>query len=185
MASWAFRRQLTQSTRRSQKVHWGLVRIIMVFPGTVLVFIPVVLVWVSKDSKFSAALAPADQIRFWLALFVGSIGLGLCLWTVRIFKKFGKGTPAPWNPPKKLVVRGPYRYVRNPMICGVVLMLLAEALLLQSWPIAFWMVIFFMANSVYFALIEAKNLENRFGDDYREYTSHVRRWLPRIRPWNQ
>ena len=166
-------------------MHWGLVRIIIVFPGTVLVFIPAVILWVSEDSKFSATLATADQLRFWLGLLIGSIGLGLSLWTVRIFKKFGEGTPAPWNPPKKLVVRGPYRCVRNPMICGVLLILLAEAILLQSWPIAFWLVVFFMGNSIYFALIEEKDLENRFGDDYLEYKSHVRRWIPRIRPWKQ
>jgi protein-S-isoprenylcysteine O-methyltransferase Ste14 len=98
----------------------------------VLVFIPAVILWVAEDSIFSAKLTTAVQFPFWLALLAGSIGLGLSGWTVKIFMKFGEGTPAPWEPPKKLVVRVPYRYVRNPMIIGALLVLLAEAMLLQS-----------------------------------------------------
>lgn len=97
--------------------------------------------------------------------------------------KFGNGTPAPWDPPKKLVVRGPYRHVRNPMISGVVLLLLAESLWLQSWPIALWMMIFVIVNMIYFPLFEEKGLEERFGNDYRRYKAHVPRWVPRLRPW--
>jgi protein-S-isoprenylcysteine O-methyltransferase Ste14 len=166
-------------------VHWELVRTIIVLPGTVLVFIPAVILWVTQDSRFSAKLATTGQLAFWLALSAGSIGLGLSAWTVRIFTNFGEGTPAPWAPPKKLVVRGPYRYVRNPMIIGALLMLSAEAILLQSWPIAVWMMAFFTGNSIYFPLIEEKGLENRFADDYREYKAHVPRWIPRIRPWKK
>jgi protein-S-isoprenylcysteine O-methyltransferase Ste14 len=97
--------------------------------------------------------------------------------------KFGDGTPAPWDPPQKLVIRGPYRHVRNPMITGVLLMLLAEALWFQSWPLALWMLIFFLGNFVYFPLVEEKGLEKRFGNDYREYKAHVPRWIPRLHPW--
>jgi protein-S-isoprenylcysteine O-methyltransferase Ste14 len=64
-------------------------------------------------------------------------------------------------------------------------MLLAEAMLLQSWPVAVWIMVFFIGNSIYFPLIEETQLEDRFGDDYREYKSHVPRWIPRIRPWRQ
>ena len=164
-------------------MHWGLVKTVIVLPGTVLVFIPAFIVLAAKDSKFSAELTTASQLPFWLALLAGSLGLGLSVWTVKIFIKFGEGTPAPWDPPKKLVVRGPYRHVRNPMIIGVLLILLAEAMLLQSWLIAVWMMVFFIGNSIYFPLIEEKDLEDRFADDYREYKAHVPRWLPRIRPW--
>jgi protein-S-isoprenylcysteine O-methyltransferase Ste14 len=149
------------------------------------VFIPAVILWAAKDSMLSARLATADQFLFWLALIAGGIGLGLSFWTTAIFMKFGKGTPAPWDPPKKLVVRGPYRHSRNPMITGVLLMLLAEAMLLQSLPIAAWMMVFFIGNAIYFPFLEEKDLENRFGDDYREYKAHVPRWVPRIRPWKQ
>ncbi|MDH3852581.1 MAG: isoprenylcysteine carboxylmethyltransferase family protein, partial [Deltaproteobacteria bacterium] len=99
--------------------------------------------------------------------------------------KFGKGTPAPWDPPKRLVIRGPYRHVRNPMITGALLVLLAEATLFQSLPIAIWMTVFFIGNAIYFPFIEEKGLEKRFGDEYRNYKANVPRWLPRIRPWKQ
>ena len=122
-----------------------------------------------------------SEIGRWLVF----AGLGLAVWTVKLFVNFGDGTPAPWDPPKKLVIRGPYRHVRNPMITGAVLMLLAEAMLFQSWPISLWMVIFFMGNAIYFPLVEEKGLEKRFGDSYRKYKAHVPRWIPRLRPWNQ
>jgi protein-S-isoprenylcysteine O-methyltransferase Ste14 len=60
------------------------------------------------------------SVFFWVALVAASIGLSLCIWTVTLFMKFSKGTPAPWDPPKKLVIRGPYCYVRNPMIIAIV-----------------------------------------------------------------
>ncbi len=167
------------------RMHWGLVRTIIVLPGTVLVFVPVAILGVVEDAPFSPEFASPGQIGFWVALFAAGIGLGLSIWTVTLFMTCGEGTPAPWDPPKKLVVRGPYRHVRNPMITGVVLILFAEALLFQSWPIAVWMIVFLIGNAVYFPLIEEKGLEKRFGDDYREYKAHVPRWIPRLRAWNQ
>jgi len=176
---------LFEDDQESQKVYWGLVKAMIVLPGTVLVLIPAVILWVAEDSKFSAELITAGQLPFWMALLAGINGPALSVWTVAIFMKFGEGTPAPWDPPKKFVVRGPYRYVRNPMIIGVLFVLLAEALLLQSWPIAAWMVVFFIGNSICFPLAEEKGLENRFADAYREYKAHVPRWIPRLRPWKQ
>jgi len=164
-------------------MNWGLIKTIIVLPGNVVVFIPAAILWISKLLGYSPKFAAADQFLFWVALLATSIGLCLCIWTVTLFFKFGKGTPAPWDPPKKLVIRGPYRYVRNPMIIGVLIILLAEALLFQSWPMATWLVVFFIGNSIYFPLVEEKRLEKRFGNDYRQYKAHVRRWIPRLRPW--
>jgi protein-S-isoprenylcysteine O-methyltransferase Ste14 len=164
---------------------WRLIKTIIVLPGNVLVFIPAVILWIAKDTMYSAELATAYQLSFWLALVAGSIGFGLAVWTVTIFMEFGQGTPAPWDPPKKFVVRGPYRRVRNPMIIGVLLLLLAEAMMLQSWPIAAWMIVFFIGNAIYFPFVEEKGLEKRFGKDYRQYMAHVPRWIPRIYPWKQ
>ena len=167
----------------SSKMHWGLGRTIILLPGTVLVFVPAVILVVKKDSKFPPELASPAQIWFWLALLAASTGLALSVWTVTLFMKFGEGSPAPWDPPKKMVIRGPYRFVRNPMITGVLLMLLAEAILFRSWPIAGWMMVFFIGNVIYFPLIEEKGLEKRFGDEYRKYKAHVPRWIPRLRAW--
>lgn len=71
------------------------------------------------------------------------------------------------------------------MVTGALFMLLAEAMLFHSWPVAIWTAIFFVLNTVYFSLSEEKGLEKRFGDDYRVYKAHVPRWIPRLRAWKR
>jgi protein-S-isoprenylcysteine O-methyltransferase Ste14 len=166
-------------------MHWGLVRTIILLPGTVLVFIPAIILRLTTDSRFPFKLITPRQVWFWLALLTAGIGLVLCVSTVRLFSKYGDGTPAPWDPPKKLVITGPYRYMRNPMITGALLLLLSEALLFHSWPIAAWMILFFVGNVIYFPFVEEKGLEKRFGDEYLEYKARVPRWIPRLRPWEK
>ena len=165
-------------------MRWRLVIAIIVLPGTALVFVPAIILTLAENSGVSYQSATPDQSLFWLALLPAGVGLGLAVWTVALFMKFGNGTPAPWDPPKELVIRGPYRHVRNPMISGALLILLAEALLFQSWPLSVWMVAFFIVNTIYFRFIEEKGLEKRFGEDYRKYKGRVPRWLPRLQPWN-
>jgi protein-S-isoprenylcysteine O-methyltransferase Ste14 len=162
---------------------WRMLRTILILPGTALVFVPGAIVWTSAGTAYAGNWPGPGQIGFWAG--VASLGVGLFLagWTMRLFVTVGQGTPAPWDPPQKLVVRGPYCHVRNPMISSVVFMLAAEALLYQSWPLAAWGLFFFAANAVYFPLSEEKGLERRFGDDYRTYKANVPRWIPRIRPW--
>ena len=162
-----------------------MIKSIIILPGTVLVFIPIIILLISKDSSFRHGISSPDQIRFWLALLVAAIGLTFSFWTVTLFRKIGEWTPAPWDPPKKMVIRGPYRHVRNPMITSVLFILFAEALFFQSWPIALWMLIFFVGNNFYFPLVEEKGLEKRFGEDYRQYKVNVPRWIPRLRAWQQ
>ena len=167
------------------KMHWGLVKTIVLLPGTVLVFIPAAILLATRDSEWAPGSASPAQVWFWMALLAAIAGLALSVWTAALFLKFGEGTPAPWDPPKRLVVRGPYRHVRNPMITGVLLVLFAEAVLLQSWPIAVWMIVFFIGNSIYFPLVEESGLEKRFGNQYREYMNQVPRWIPRLSHWSQ
>ena len=93
----------------------------------------------------------------------------------------GRGTLAPWYPPERLVVRGPYRYVRNPMITGVVSVLLGEAALFASPAVLAWAGFVFALNAVYFPLIEEPDLRSRFGSDYDAYAASTPRWLPRYR----
>lgn len=111
--------------------------------------------------------------------------LGLVLWAkcTVLFSRIGKGTLAPWDPPKKLVVRGVYRRVRNPMITGVLAVILGEAVLFGSWPVIVWFVLFLVANHIWIVRIEEPGLVERFGEDYRTYMKHVPRWIPRLRPW--
>lgn len=160
-----------------------MIKAIIILPGTVLVFIPALILFLTRNTALAPDLQSLSDILFWLALALAVAGIAMSLWTSWLFIEFGKGTPAPWQPPQKLVVRGPYRYVRNPMITGVLLILLAEALLFRSWPLAAWMGVFFAANAVYFPLVEEKGLQKRFGDAYQTYKANVPRWLPRLTPW--
>lgn len=95
----------------------------------------------------------------------------------------GHGTLAPWDPPRELVVRGPYRFVRNPMITGVIIVLIGEALLFRSREVLQWAAIFTAMNFVYIPLLEEPFLVQRFGDAYREYCRNVPRLIPRFSPW--
>ena len=164
-------------------MHVRLAKTIILLPGTVLVFIPGAILLATRDSRFALEVASPAEIWFWLALLAAIFGLVLSGWAAMLLVKLGQGTPAPWDPPKRLIIRGPYRHVRNPMITGALLMLLAEAILFQSLPIAAWMTVFFIGNAIYFPLIEEKGLEKRFGDEYRNYKANVPRWIPRLRAW--
>ena len=84
---------------------------------------------------------------------------------------------------RRLVAVGPYRYVRNPMISGVLTMLVGEMLFLGSRVIGIWAATFIAINQVYFMLLEEPGLERRFGTAYREYKLAVPRWIPRATPW--
>lgn len=152
---------------------WPMARAIIMLPGTALVFVPAAILWATAGSAWAAAPTSYRDWECWLALLLLFSGLALAAWTVRLFLTLGEGTPAPWDPPRKLVVRGPYRHVRNPMISGVLAMLLAQAVVFRSWPRALWMALFFLAN--YFRLSEEKGLERRFGRDYRIYKAPVPR----------
>lgn len=110
-------------------------------------------------------------------------GLALFTWCVLLFARVGRGTLAPWDPTRQLVVVGPYRHVRNPMITSVATMLAGEALFFHSPRIAIWMVLFVAINHAYFLLVEEPGLIARFGDEYRRYRDAVPRWLPRRRGW--
>ena len=161
-----------------------LIKAIVILPGTALVYIPGAMLWLVAESGAAISLAGLARPRFWFALVLGASGLALAVWTVRLFRTVGEGTAAPWAPPKRLVVRGPYRHVRNPMITSVLLMLGAESLFFGSWHLAGWMLVFLLGNAVYFPLVEERALERRFGDAYRLYKANVPRWIPSWRSWD-
>jgi protein-S-isoprenylcysteine O-methyltransferase Ste14 len=132
-------------------------------------------------------LAPATSAAGLLVQVGGlallALGLTLFVASLRRFATEGHGTLAPWDPPSELVVRGPYRYVRNPMISGVLLVLVGEALVLRSRAHLVWAGIFFAINATHIPLLEEPDLESRFGERYRKYRRHVPRLIPRLRPW--
>jgi protein-S-isoprenylcysteine O-methyltransferase Ste14 len=155
---------------------------ILVLPFSAAVLIPA---WLMRRNGISLTLAsnlPDIGVQV-IGLAVLSIGALLFVASLRRFAAEGRGTLAPWDPPARLVVRGPYRYVRNPMISGVVLVLFGEALVLLSRPHLLWALTFLGINAVYIPLLEEPLLARRFGADYQEYCRHVPRLLPRPRPW--
>jgi protein-S-isoprenylcysteine O-methyltransferase Ste14 len=143
-------------------------------------------VWICR--RYHVTLRPPGSLLEWTsvaaAVIVFMMGAALFVSTVSLFATEGKGTLAPWDPPRRFVIRGPYRFVRNPMISGVLLIIVAESLFLRSLPIGEWAGAFFVINLIYIPILEEPQLEHRFGEEYRAYKRNVRRFLPRIRPWN-
>jgi protein-S-isoprenylcysteine O-methyltransferase Ste14 len=155
---------------------------IVILPVTVTVLVPF---WLARRNgvTLAAGVSSAELAIQFAGLLLLATGLLFFASSLRRFASDGKGTLAPWDPPRALVVRGPYRYVRNPMISGVILVLAGEACLLLSRSHTQWAATFFVINAIYIPLIEEPMLEQRFGEPYREYCRHVGRLIPRIRPW--
>jgi protein-S-isoprenylcysteine O-methyltransferase Ste14 len=154
---------------------------LVVLPVTVTVVVPV---WIARTdaSALGWPSTLAGVVVASLGVIVLAIGLTLFIASVRRFVSEGRGTLAPWDPPRHLVMQGPYQYVRNPMISGVIFILFGTALVLRSRPHAVWATVFLAVNAVYIPILEEPLLERRFGDAYREYCRHVRRFVPRLRP---
>ena len=156
---------------------------IALLPFVVTVVVPW---WLIARNRFvppwpdGSALQMAGRIGGALVLLAG---LSLFTWCVLLFARVGQGTLAPWDPTRRLVAVGPYRYMRNPMITGVATILAGEALLTGSRSIALWLALFVVVNHVYFLTVEEPGLARRFGAEYEAYRRHVPRWIPRLKAW--
>ncbi len=162
---------------------WAFLKALVLLPGTVLVLVPAVILALTGGGARFAETTLAGIFCFWAGMVCAAAGMVLAAWCMALFLRRGRGTPAPWDPPRRLVVAGPYRHVRNPMIIGVLLMLAAEALLFRSWALAVWWAVFLAGNALYFPLIEEPGLVKRFGENYLAYMAHVPRWIPRRQGW--
>jgi protein-S-isoprenylcysteine O-methyltransferase Ste14 len=156
---------------------------VAILPCTVTVVVPV---WIARRYDVVPAIGRSVGAVAVELAGVAVLGVGLVLFLASVwrFATEGRGTLAPWDPPRVFVVHGPYRFVRNPMISGVILCLFGEALILRSPPHAVWAVTFLLMNVVYIPLFEEPQLRRRFGPSYVEYCRHVRRFVPRLRPWS-
>lgn len=121
---------------------------------------------------------------FELPQLIGSMvlaaGLTLIVSAIGYFGVVGRGTPAPFDPPRRLVIRGPNRYVRNPMYLGVVLASLGWALWFESVAVAIYAFVFWLVTHLFVLLYEEPTLQRLFGAEYAAYRSRVRRWLPKV-----
>jgi protein-S-isoprenylcysteine O-methyltransferase Ste14 len=107
------------------------------------------------------------------------VGGALAVWCIVTFAFAGKGTPAPFDPPRKLVVAGPYRFVRNPMYLGAALALGGAAVVYRSPPLLGYVALFLLAAHLFVVGYEEPKLARLFGEQYGAYRARVRRWLPR------
>ncbi|MDH3298120.1 MAG: isoprenylcysteine carboxylmethyltransferase family protein [Gemmatimonadota bacterium] len=147
-----------------------------IFIGLLLIFVPTQIL--ESAGMTGPAAMGAVQI---VGMVVGAAGAALALWCVATFAAVGKGTPAPFDPPRRLVVSGPYAFVRNPMYIGAELVLLGVALFYESLPVLGYATVFAFVVYAFIMSYEEPTLRRRFGDEYDRYVSRVPRMWPRRR----
>ena len=143
----------------------------LVVPGTVGVYVPLFL---ARDRPAAAGL------MFLFALVLLALGSVIYAWCVWDFAVFGRGTPAPIDAPKKLVVRGLYRYTRNPIYLGVLTVLLGWVVMFQGALLIYTFCVGICFH-LFVVFYEERGLERQFGAEYHDYCERVGRWLPRFR----
>jgi protein-S-isoprenylcysteine O-methyltransferase Ste14 len=146
----------------------------LLLPGMIAGFIP----WrafglAEAGLEFSSA---ADLI----GLVLITVGFVLLLICIREFAQRGRGTLAPIDAPRELVVQGLYRYVRNPMYVAVAAILIGELLIIRTVPMLWYVAVWFGAVNLFVIGYEEPTLRRRFGDSYERYAQSVRRWVPRF-----
>lgn len=142
-------------------------------PGTVAGFIPLALL--RKGSQVETGFLSYLAFPLWL------IGFAMLVWCFWDFVQKGKGTPAPIEPPKELVVSGLYNHVRNPMYVGVTSILIGHFLWFGFWNLLIYAAVIVLAFHSFVTLYEEPNLRQRFGAAYEVYCQRVPRWIPRLK----
>jgi protein-S-isoprenylcysteine O-methyltransferase Ste14 len=133
--------------------------------------------WVNGNHAF-------EEVRP-LGWIVIALGLSVAFACALEFAWRGIGTPAPFDPPRRLVITGLYRWVRNPMYVGLGVILLGEAITFPRLTITMLIMIasLWLATTLFIITFEEPTLREKFGDDYAAYCRNVRRWIPRLLPW--
>ena len=148
----------------------------VLFIGFLLVYVP------ARVLSWSGVVRPATYAApQFVGMVAAAAGASVALWCIYTFASVGRGTPAPFDPPRRLVVRGPYRFVRNPMYIGAGLALAGAALFYESWPILVYAALFLLATHLFVIWYEEPALRETFGPEYEAYRGRVGRWLPRFR----
>jgi len=149
------------------------VAMIILFPGTVVVYIPYrVLAPISMPGLMTWSMTQ------YMAVLLLATGASILLWSIWSFAHVGKGTLAPFDETRKLIVVGLYRYVRNPMYVGVMLILLAQSWFFWSFALLAYTGFCFIAANIFVISYEENRLRHKHGDEFREYCRHVGRWIP-------
>ncbi len=146
---------------------------LIVAPGMVAGYIPLALL--RKGPQIETGFLAYLAFPLWI------IGGVILLWSFWNFLIEGRGTPAPLDPPKELVAVGFYRYVRNPMYVGVLLILFGHFLWFGFWLLLTYAALAFIATHLFVTFYEEPTLKRKFGAAYEDYLKRVPRWIPRFR----
>jgi protein-S-isoprenylcysteine O-methyltransferase Ste14 len=145
------------------------------FIGLVLIYVP------ARLLSWSGIVRPvAIGVQQVAGMIIGAAGAAVVLWCIFTFASVGKGTPAPFDPPRRLVIQGPYRLVRNPIYIGAGLALAGAALFYESLPLLGYTGLFFLATHLFVVWYEEPVLRRAFGQEYEVYCGRVRRWWPSV-----
>ena len=149
--------------------------------------IPIIYVWIPYKILSSPNLYSPFDIGVFRFIGLAPIVLGLIIyfWCAHSFVFFGKGTPIPFTPTKQLVVKGLYRFVRNPMYIGGFFLIAGEALLFQSKALFIYSLVMFGIFNVHVLFFEEPYLADKFGGSYNRYRKSVHRWIPRLTPYRE
>ena len=143
-----------------------------IVPGTVVVLVPRWIVQRSGAGITNSGLLRAIGMSL---IAAGALVLVWCIWD---FGRKGRGTLAPVDPPTTLVVHGLYRYVRNPMYLGALLVLAGQAVFFESGALFVYLAVWFTVVHLFVVFYEERTLRRRFGASYERYCQTVRRWIP-------
>lgn len=147
---------------------------LILVPGLLLGYFPYVIAAADVE-LFRTGVLGYLAFPLWL---VGGMAMLWCFWN---FTVNGKGTPAPIDPSRELVVVGLYRFVRNPMYVAGIIALLGWILWSPSLPLIAAPILFFLAAHLFVTFYEEPTLKKKFGAAYEEYCRQVPRWIPRLR----
>ena len=155
---------------------WLFIRnlaMIVLLPGTVVVYIPHRLL-----EPYSGPELISLSLTQYSAILLLAIGAAILFKSIWSFAYVGKGTLAPFDETHKLIVVGLYRYVRNPMYVGVMLILLAESWFFRSSALLSYTGFCFVVANIVIIGYEENRLRHKYGDEFRQYCNHVGRWIP-------
>jgi protein-S-isoprenylcysteine O-methyltransferase Ste14 len=142
----------------------------LALPGVVAGLIPAVIIYVGGNFHDGSVIG----------FVMGAIGLGLLVWCVRDFFVSGKGTLAPWDPPKHLVMVGLYRFIRNPMYVAVLTTVLGWSVAFHSAWVGLYLLLLAIGFHLRVILYEEPRLRRQFDAEWEAYSASVPRWLPRL-----
>jgi protein-S-isoprenylcysteine O-methyltransferase Ste14 len=145
----------------------------LLIPGTVVVLIPYLIV-----SREGVSIHGPWTPQKVVGLGLMAVGAAILIRCIRDFAAKGRGTLAPIDPPKQLVVEGLFRYVRNPMYLGVLVLLVGQAAFFESLALLPYTGLWLAVVHLVVVLYEEPSLRHRFGEPYERYCRSVHRWLP-------